>query len=126
MKRSRALLSPTILTLSLGFGVSALALPPQSTGMGVTLKDPTPREPDPRVLLESPPPSAANARRLQALRAQRQAAVLAECNQILILAHQLHLKALAPAANPNLPSSASMTSRISELAVKLQKDLQNQ
>lgn len=114
----------SVFALSLASGASA-----QSTGMGVTLKDPMPRDPDLRVVLQSDPApttSTADLKRLQAERTRRQAQVLSECNQILVLSHELHLKLLTPAAATDLPSNIAMTSKIADLARKVQKDMQAQ
>lgn len=118
MKPPLALLS---LSLLLGLASTANA---QSTGMGVVMKDPTPRDPDPRDLLKADQPSLKNPRQLKVPPSAHQLLVLGECNQILLLAHQLHLKALEP-ANPAIPlSNGEMTTKIAELARKIQKDVQ--
>jgi hypothetical protein len=118
MKLPFALLS---LSLLLGPTTAAHA---QSTGMGVVMKDPTPRDPDPRDLLKPDQPSLKNPKQLKVPPSAHQLVLLGECNQVLLLAHQLHLKALYPSHPDVTLSNREMTTKIAELAKKIQKEQQ--
>jgi hypothetical protein len=123
--RPYLLFAPLLLSAPL-FALGTSAACAQSTGMGVVLPNPTPRQPDPRVVLQADQTPDDNTRYLLALRDKKRQDLLQECNQILILAHQLHLKLVEPKAVPNSPSNAAMTSKIVELARKVQKDEEGQ
>lgn len=114
-----------LLSLSLLLGLTAAARA-QSTGMGVVMKDPTPRDPDPRDLLKPDQPSLKNPKQLKVPPSVHQLLILGECNQILLLTHQLHVKALEP-TNPAISlSNGEITAEIAELARKIRKDVQTQ
>ena len=57
---------------------------------------------------------------------ERQLQILGECNQILLLAHELHVKLLEHDTSPALPSNDIMTQKIAKLAKKVQQDMKGQ